>query len=85
MVIYKLSVSVYTRHSSSCPKKDNRHWRRCHCVKWLYINHNGKHTLRSAKTRSWDRADCIRRSLEHELESAAFRDQPGTSIDQSLE
>jgi integrase/recombinase XerD len=79
VAISRLSVIVYTRHSSKCPKKDIRYWRRCHCPKWLYINENGQRTLKSAKTRSWDRADELGRSLERELELLALQHPGGNS------
>jgi integrase/recombinase XerD len=78
VVISRLSVIVYTRHSSKCHKRHDRYWRRCHCSKWLYINENSKHTLRSAKTRSWDRADELGRNLERELELLALQ-HPGSN------
>jgi integrase/recombinase XerD len=73
MAISKFLVTVYTRHSSSCPKRADRNFRRCRCPKWLYINDDGKYSLRSAKTRSWDRAEEIRRNFEREYETAALK------------
>ncbi len=77
MTLQKLTVSVYARHSASCGKKDHPYWRRCRCPKWLYINEDGKRAQRSAKTRSWDRADETRRALERELELMALQKQAG--------
>jgi sarcosine oxidase delta subunit len=51
------TVKVYTRHNRGCPKRDRPDWARCNCVKWLYVYRNGKDTLTSAKTRSWEKAE----------------------------
>jgi integrase/recombinase XerD len=58
-----LNVSVYTRHSASCPKKDDMNWKRCRCPKWHYSS-DWNPTQRSAKTRSWDEALERARKLE---------------------
>jgi hypothetical protein len=51
------TVSVYTRHSSGCPKTGEPQWRRCRCPKYLYLLKNAKRRTVSAKTRSWDKAE----------------------------
>lgn len=51
------TVSVYTRHKRSCPKRERPDWARCNCAKWLYVYRNGKSKQISAKTRSWERAE----------------------------
>jgi integrase/recombinase XerD len=51
------TVSVYTRHSSGCPKTGEPQWRRCRCSKYLYLLKDGKRQTISAKTRSWDKAE----------------------------
>lgn len=55
-------ISVYTRHSESCPKKDEPYWKRCTCRKWLYCA-DWKPTRQSAKTRSWTKAEERAREL----------------------
>lgn len=57
------TVSVYTRHKRSCPKRDRPDWARCNCAKWLYVYRNGKSKQISAKTRSWERAEQKAREL----------------------
>src|SRR3984885_518361 len=47
------TVSVYTRHTSDCSKRDDPHWKRCECVKYIYLLRDGKNKTISAKTRSW--------------------------------
>jgi integrase/recombinase XerD len=51
------TVSVYTRHGAECPKNNEPYWRRCRCLKYLYIYHNGTSRQISARTRSWERAE----------------------------
>jgi hypothetical protein len=47
-------VSVFTRHSTDCSRKNDRYWKRCNCRKWLYVEGTRKPV--SAKTRSWEAA-----------------------------
>ena len=51
------TVSVYTRHSSGCPKAGEPQWRRCKCGKYLYLLRDGKRRTVSAKARSWEKAE----------------------------
>jgi site-specific recombinase XerD len=47
-------VTVFTRHSTDCPHKAKRDWKKCNCRKWLYVE--GSRKPISAKTRSWETA-----------------------------
>jgi integrase/recombinase XerD len=58
-----MDIVIYTRHSTDCPKADQRYWRRCRCPKWLAITDSSGRTLRSAKTRSWEQAEEKRSEL----------------------
>ena len=51
------TVTVYTRHSESCPKNGEPYWKRCHCMKYLYVYRENTSRQVSAKTRSWERAE----------------------------
>jgi hypothetical protein len=84
------TVTVYTRHASDCPKKNVPQWKRCNCRKYLYVYENGKDTTRSAKTRSWERAeflaqaernarDPVKRKLK-EIEDQSFESDTGSLI-----
>lgn len=73
MAIIRFTVTVYARHSASCPRHQDPYWRRCRCPKWLYVNQDGERSQRSAKTRSWERADEVRRDIEREFELLALR------------
>lgn len=54
-----LTITVFTRHSSDCTQRENPQWKRCKCRKSLYIYEGGKVTYKSAKTRSWERAERV--------------------------
>jgi hypothetical protein len=51
------TVTVYTRHQESCPKNGEPYWKRCHCMKYLYVYRENTSRQVSAKTRSWERAE----------------------------
>ena len=52
-------VSVFTRHTSDFPHKNDRYYKGkgCRCRKSLYINEDGKDRRISARTRSWEQAE----------------------------
>ena len=50
-------ITVFTRHSTTCPQKSNPQYRRCDCRKSLYIYEGGKVRYQSAGTRSWSKAE----------------------------
>ena len=51
------NVTVYTRHKPSCPKSSEPYWKRCHCMRYLYLYKDGESRQVSAKTRSWEKAE----------------------------
>lgn len=62
-------LSVYTRHCSSCPR-NNIHYRRCPCPKWIQGTLEQRHYFRvSVKTRNWRAAE----RKAHEMEKAALQ------------
>jgi integrase/recombinase XerD len=64
-----MTVLVYTRHSITCPKQDDRDWRRCDCPKWHEYMRNGHQVRKTAKTRSWEAASKKAREIETRLEA----------------
>lgn len=83
------SITIFVRHTANCPRIGDEFWRRCNCRKHLRWSWNGKQVRRSAKTRSWARAEEEKRRLEAQFEAAALRkpiqdDQP-VSIEQAIE
>jgi integrase/recombinase XerD len=61
-------LSVYTRHSSACDKKADNLWKRCRCPKWINGMLGDTFMRRSAKTRSWEKAELEVRRLERQEE-----------------
>src|SRR5580692_1986964 len=70
------TVIVYRRHSQACKYTDERFHRGCDCPCWLEYMHNRHQVRKSARTRSWDRANKDARSLEIELEAAERGETP---------
>jgi hypothetical protein len=66
-----LGLFVYTRHTTDCPKKSDRFWKRCRCPKWIRGVLNGSTVRQTAETRSWEKAEDKRRRLEEEVEQLA--------------
>jgi integrase/recombinase XerD len=58
------TVSVYARHASNCPKRDDKDWKRCNCTKSLYVFQGGRDFRFSAKTRSWEKAENLKDEIE---------------------
>ena len=59
-------ISIDSRHSAACPRKNESSWRRCCCPKWTAGSLPSRSgTLRfSAKTRSWEKAGQWARKYE---------------------
>src|SRR5712671_4028580 len=62
------TVSVYTRHRADCPKVGDKNWKRCDCMKSIYVFQDGLDVRFSAKTRSWERAEHLKREIEDSLD-----------------
>ena len=59
-------LSPYTRHYARCKQVDIS-YRRCKCPKWVQGNlPDGRYLRKSAKTRSWEKAELLCRRLEDE-------------------
>jgi len=63
-------LSVYSRHYPPCPS-DDINYKRCRCPKWIngILGSDGTFIRRSAKTRSWEKAEDFKRKLEEEYEA----------------
>jgi integrase/recombinase XerD len=61
------TVAVYTRHKPECPNNGNPYWRKCRCLKYLYIYCNGHCRQISARTRSWEKAEQQAHSMRESL------------------
>jgi hypothetical protein len=68
-----MNVTVYTRHCADCPKKSDKYWKRCKCPKWLSTSDDRGFTRQSAKTRSWEKAESIAKTMEQQPPKRADR------------
>src|ERR1700730_1159733 len=57
-------LCVYTRHVADRAKAKDKDWRRCRCPKWISGTHGDEFVRKSAKTRSWEKAEEYRRQIE---------------------
>ena len=57
-------LSVYTRHSKNCAKKEDINWRRCRCPKWINGTLDSRFIRKTAKTRSWEKDEDLKRHWE---------------------
>lgn len=77
-------VKVFTRHSTACPKADQRYWSRCRCPKAIWItDQNGSRRV-SAKTRSWQKAEEKARRLLAGESAPTERTTIAFALDQHL-
>ena len=67
-------LAVYTRHAADCAKVKDKDWRRCRCPKWVSGTHAEELIRKSAKTRSWEKAEEYRRQLEGTSSSTPVRE-----------
>ncbi len=56
-----MPAEVYTRHSSDCPYRADRYYKRCRCKKWIAFV--GEDQRVSAGTRSWEEAERVAHQL----------------------
>jgi len=68
-----LTIKVQTRHSKDCPEREDLYSRKCSCRKQLYIYENGKARTESAKTRSWEQAERLKREREGERDPVTIQ------------
>jgi integrase/recombinase XerD len=63
-------LSVYSRHYPPC-SSDDINYKRCRCPKWIngVVGPDGPFIRRSARTRSWEKAEEFKRQLEAEYEA----------------
>ena len=55
---------VYARHTPDCDHRDEPKYRRCRCPKWIDGYVDNQRLRQSAKTRSWEKAELIARSIQ---------------------
>lgn len=57
-------LTLYRRHSALCPHLEDRHFRKCKCAIWCEGTIEGNYRRESLKTRSWERAEQLKRDME---------------------
>jgi len=74
-------LSVYSRHYPPCPS-DDINYKRCRCPKWIngVLGSDGPFIRRSAKTRSWEKAEEFKRELEAEYETKENDDRDAVAV-----
>jgi integrase len=73
-------LSPYTRHYAPCKQTDSS-YRRCKCPKWIQGTlPDGRYLRKSAKTRSWEKAETLCRRLEDESDPNKPEARPRAKI-----
>jgi integrase/recombinase XerD len=57
-------LTLWRRHKETCPHATDRYFRKCKCAMWCEGTVEGKYLRKSLKTRSWERADELKRDIE---------------------
>jgi hypothetical protein len=71
---------AYTRHKPPCKQTDIS-YRRCKCPKWIQdVFPDGRPLRKTAKTRSWEKAEILCRKLEDESDPNKPQATPRTEI-----
>lgn len=74
-------LTIYRRHKTSCRNRKDRYAKRDKCACWIEGTIDGKYIRQALKTRSWERAEELRREFED-----ASRPRPVTlSVDDAIE
>jgi integrase/recombinase XerD len=70
-------VTIFTRHSKDCERKEERDYTRCRCAKWLeYYDATGTQIRKSAKTRDLGEAQKTAAEIEAQYNAIAQGEQP---------
>jgi len=65
----KSIVAVYTRHSGTCPHKEDESYPRCGCPKWMRWSRDGRQHRKPANTRTWGNAEKTAAEMQRRLDS----------------
>lgn len=74
------NITIFVRHTAGCKCQGDEFSRRCNCrksLRWF----RGKLHVKSAKTRSWTKAEEVKKSLEDQFEGK----KPDTPTDKPLD
>jgi integrase len=72
----KTYLTLWRRHKTKCPHKEDRYYRKCRCAVWCEGTLQGEYRRHSLKTRSWEHAVKLARDIENGLEPT----EPGITI-----
>lgn len=76
-------LSIYRRHRKACKYGDDRVSKKCRCALWAKGSIEGRPYQKSLKTRSFERAEQIKRTIEDGLQA---KEQPkGVTIKSALD
>lgn len=75
-------LTIYRRHKSTCKCKDDRISKRCRCALWVKGTLEGQPYQRSLKTRSFERAEQLKKDIES---GRAKQDETGVSTEHALD
>jgi len=64
-------LTLWRRHRSECRHKADRYFRKCKCAMWCEGTVEGAYRRESLKTRSWERAEELKREIEDGKKPAA--------------
>jgi integrase/recombinase XerD len=71
LVYSRFMLTIYRRHTVPCPYAGDRFYRRCNCPMWISGTLHGRLIRESLKTRSWAKAEEIKRRMEDSLDPAS--------------
>jgi integrase len=70
-------VTIFTRHSADCERKQERDYTRCRCAKWLeYYDATGTQIRKSARTRDLSEAQKTAADIEAQYNAIERGEQP---------
>jgi len=72
-----MRVTIFTRHSADCERKEERDYTRCRCAKWLeYYDATGTQVRKSAHTRDLSEAQKTAADIEAQYNAVERGEQP---------
>jgi integrase len=77
-------LTVYRRHRATCPNHHDRYARRDRCPCWAEGTVEGKYVRRTLKTRSWERAEELKREMESCLKQNVLEPIKTPTIDEAV-
>jgi len=74
-------ITIFVRRDADCNHADEPFYKQCGCWKHLRWSYNGKQNRRATKSKTWARAERVKREVELSYEIAGKpvqRDRPAT-------